>query len=170
MSISFFRSGFDPKTIHPVQIKNIPLLIRPFYEPGSSPSVISNKDSMDDKVPKIIVRDNQVSMNVSLPTNGYINNSSLNEIIKTFGEHKTHLNLMQLSATCFSACFDERANKLEPLVNALSSNFSVSFEKGFTLITIRHYNDELIEELTKGKKVYFEQKSPSTIQLLTKIK
>ena len=77
---------------------------------------------------------------------------------------------MHHSAVSFSACFDERANKLEPLVKSLSSQFSVNYEKDFTLITIRHYNSELINELTAGKKIYFEQKDQSTIQLLTNIK
>lgn len=168
--VYYGASIIHPKTIHPVQRKNIPLFVRSFYNPESIPSIISQETSMDDKVPKIIVRDNQVSTHISLKTKGNITSADLITIIKTFGEHKTHLNLMQHSAVSFSACFDERANKLEPLVKALSEQFSVTYETGYTLITIRHYNNELITELTDGKKVYFEQKDQSTIQLLTKEK
>jgi aspartate kinase len=164
--VYYGASIIHPKTIQPVQRKNIPLLVRSFYNPESSPSIISQETTMDDKVPKIIVRNSQVSIQISLPTKANITNADLISIIKTFGEHKTHLNLMQHSAVNIYACFDERANKLEPLVKALSKQFSVNYETGYTLITIRHYNNGLINELTAGKKVYFEQKDQSTIQLL----
>jgi len=124
---------------------------------------------MDDKVPKIIIKDSQVSLKINLSNMGNISDGDLISIIQIFRDHRTHINLMHHTAVSFSACFDERGNKLEPLVNALSSKFSVNYEKDFTLITVRHYNGELIKELTIGKKIYFEQKDQSTIQLLTKV-
>jgi len=168
--VYYGASVIHSKTIHPVQSKNIPLLVKSFYNPEISPSVISNETSMDDKVPKIILKDKQVSINVTLLNMSNITDTDLMDILKIFGEHRTHPNLIHHSAVCFSACFDERANKLEPLVKALRSKFSVNYEKDYTLITIRHYTRELIEELTDGKKIYFEQRDQSTVQLLTNVK
>jgi aspartate kinase len=167
--VYYGASVIHSKTIHPVQRKNIPLLIRSFYNPDTNPSIISKETSMDDKVPKIIIKVKQVSVHISLPNLGNINSNNLITIIKTFTEHRTHINLMQRSAVSFSVCFDERANKLGPLVKALAEKFDVKYETGFTLITVLHYNGELIKELTIGKKIYFEQKDQSTIHLLTKI-
>ena len=166
--VYYGASVIHPKTIHPLKIKQIPLLVRSFYNPDSSPSVISHETTMDDKVPKIIVKDNQVSMNISLQNTANITEADMVTIFSLFSNHKTHINLMQQSAVSISVCFTERANKLGPLVNALNEKFAVKFETGFTLLTIRHYNGELIHELTIGKKIYFEQKDQSTIQLLTK--
>lgn len=165
--VYYGASVIHPKTIHPLKTKNIPLLIRSFYNPGDAPSVISKETSMDDKVPKIIVKDNQVSMNISLQNSSNITEDDLVTIFKLFSNHKTHINLMQHSAISVSVCFTERANKLLPLVNALNEKFAVKYVPGFSLLTIRHYNGELIDELTIGKKIYFEQKDQSTIQLLT---
>ncbi|HEY9115212.1 MAG TPA: aspartate kinase [Bacteroidales bacterium] len=167
--VYYGASVIHPKTIHPLKIKKIPLLVRSFYNPESSPSIISHETSMDDKVPKIIVKDNQVSMNISMQNMANITEDDMVAIFRLFSEHKTHINLMQHSAVNFSACFDERANKLGPLVKALSEKFAVKYETDFILITIRHYNGELINELTIGKKIYFEQKDQSTIQLLTRV-
>jgi aspartate kinase len=39
-------------------------------------------------------------------------------------------------------------------------------EKGLTLLTIRHYQVALLDELTKGKTVVLKQQTPETVQVL----
>jgi aspartate kinase len=75
---------------------------------------------------------------------------------------------MQHSAVSFSVCFNGDEEKLESLIEALKDTFSLRYNTGLTLITVRHYNEEIIDQLTGGKKIYLEQKSRSTIQILVK--
>ena len=75
---------------------------------------------------------------------------------------------MQNSAVSFSVCFNEDVVKLEALLFDLKKEFLLKYNTGLQLITIRHYNDDLVDKLTRNKKVYLVQKSRITVQLLVK--
>ena len=75
---------------------------------------------------------------------------------------------MQHSAVSFSVCFDEDEIKLKALADELKGEFLLKYNSGLQLITIRHYNDNLVKNLTTGKNIFLEQKSRSTIQLLVR--
>ncbi len=76
--------------------------------------------------------------------------------------------MMQNSAVSFSVCFNEDLVKLEALITELKDDFSLKYNTGLQLITIRHYNDELINKLIGDKKVYLFQKSRVNVQFLVK--
>lgn len=169
IELAFYgASVIHPKTIQPVQQKKIPLFVRPFYEPGNTPSVISDDKSEDDQFQKLIVKDNQVLFSIGSKDLAFIAEENLTRIFDAFSKQKVHVNLMQHSAVSFSVCFDDNATKLGALVADLGSEFLVRYNQGLQLITIRHYNDEIIRKLTEGRKIYLEQKSRATVQLLIK--
>ena len=169
IELAFYgASVIHPKTIQPLQKKNIPLYIRPFYAPDHDPSVISDDNSMDDKIPKIIVKDNQVLLSIQSKNLEFIAEDHLTTIFEAFSRHKIHINLMQHSAVSFSACFDYRQNKLEGLLRDLKKEFPYRYNTGLQLLTIRHYTEEIIKELLEGRQVFLEQKSRSTYQVLVK--
>jgi len=73
---------------------------------------------------------------------------------------------MQNSAVSFSACFNYDKKKLNSLLEDLNKSFSVKYNSGLQLITIRHYNDHLIDEIERDNKIFLVQKSRVTVQLL----
>jgi len=46
--------------------------------------------------------------------------------------------------------------------------FKVLYNEDLELMTVRYYNDETIEELTKNKIILLEQKSRFTVQMIMK--
>ena len=169
IELAFYgASVVHPKTIQPVQYKNIPLKVRSFYEPESAPSVISRDNREDDKVPKIIVKPNQLLLSIGARNLAFIAEEHLTTIFDVFHQHKIHINLMQHSAVSFSVCFDEDEDKLAGVKKLLQKEFTLKYNAGLTLITIRHYNDEIVNKMTNGKKIFLEQKSRSTMQVLVK--
>jgi len=167
IELAFYgASVVHPKTIQPVQHKNIPLKVRSFNNPESDPSVINNETSHDDQVHKVIVKDKQVLLSIASRDLSFIAEDNLTGIFKAFSRNKIHINLMQHSAVSFSVCFDEDNDKLQALMAALKDDFRLTYNKGLTLITIRHYTNELLEEFTSGKNIFLEQKSRSTVQVL----
>lgn len=157
-----------PKTIQPVQQKNIPLYVRSFSHPSGNPSVINEESKHDDSIYKIIVKENQTLLSIASRDLTFIAEENLTRIFDAFATHKIHVNLMQHSAVSFSVCFNEDAEKLESLVQVLKEPFSIKYNTGLTLMTVRHYNEEMIEKLTAGKEIFLEQKSRSTVQLLVR--
>lgn len=169
IELAFYgASVIHPKTIQPVQQKNIPLFVRAFYDSKNSPTVISDDTSEDDKHQKIIVKDNQVLFSIASRDLAFIAEENLTRIFNTFSAQKVHVNLMQHSAVSFSVSFNEDQAKLQILVDELSEEFEVRYNTGLQLITIRFYDDAIIDKLTSGKKVFLEQKSRTTVQLLVR--
>ena len=167
IELAFYgASVVHPKTIQPVQHKSIPLKIRSFYEPESEPTVINSETSKDDQIYKVIVKVNQVLLSIASRDLAFIAEENLTGIFEAFSRNKIHINLMQHSAVSFSVCFKEDADKLQSLMAELKETFRLTYNKGLTLITIRHYTNELLEEFTSGKNIFLEQKSRSTVQVL----
>ncbi len=164
----FGASVIHPKTIQPLKQKNIPLFVRPYYDSSLSPTSITNDKSNDGSMPGIIVKDDQVLLSISTLNLSFIAEENLKHIFDAFSKNKIHINLMQNSAVSFSVCFNKELTKLEALLSDLEENFKLKYNTGLQLITVRHYNDELVDELIGNKKVYLIQKSRVTVQLLVK--
>ena len=169
IELAFYgASVVHPKTIQPVQRRNIPLYVRSFYQPDDPPSQITDDTSDDQSIHKIILKDKQVLLSIGARDLSFIAEENLTRIFDAFSKHKIHINLMQNSAVSFSVCFDEDELKLQALVDELNEEFILKYNTDLQLITVRHYNLGLINELTAGKNIFLEQKSRSTIQLLVR--
>ncbi len=159
-------SVIHPKTIQPLKQKNIPLFVRAYYNSSISPTVITDDTSKDGLLPSIIIKDNQILLSISSFDLSFIAERNLTDIFDAFSTNKIHINLMQNSAVSFSVCFNEDLSKLESLITHLSNNFNLKYNTGLKLITIRHYNENLIDELIGNNKVYLFQKSRVNVQFL----
>jgi aspartate kinase len=116
----------------------------------------------------IIVKDNQVLLSLGTKNLAFIGEENLTRLFAAFNANKIHINLMQHSAVSFSVCFDHHAENLKNLLDALEDEFQIKYNVGLQLITLRHYFPELIAKMTKNKKIFLEQRSRSTFQVLLK--
>jgi aspartate kinase len=157
-----------PKTIKPLQNAGISLLVKPFYAPNESGTLISDKADKQNLIPAIIVKKNQVLISISTTDFSFITENHLSELFATFANLHTKLNTMQISALSFSVCIDYDANRFQKLQDLLAKVFKFKYNEELELITIRHFTREKIEELSAGRKVYMEQLSRNTAQLVVK--
>jgi aspartate kinase len=63
---------------------------------------------------------------------------------------------------------DDRAEKIEKLALGASEIFDVQVTGGLSLLTIRHYNDEIVGEMINKTSILLRQQTPETIQVLMK--
>ena len=167
IELAFYgASVVHPKTIQPLQKNNLTLQVRSFWEPHATPSLISDNSGDDDKVPKIIVKKNQTLLSISSRNMDFIGEENLFLIFKTLNKHKIHINLMQNSAISFSVCFNHDEKKQKALVEELEKIFYIKYNSGLTLLTFRHYNNDILKRYTSGRKVFLEQKNRTTAQFL----
>lgn len=158
-------SVIHPKTIKPLQNKKIPLYVKAFMDPTNDGTCVGKKDNVQFKTPIIIVKKDQKLLSISTIDFSFIAEENLSEIIGLIGKHSVKINTMQNSAMTFSCCVDDDDN-IEDLIKDISKKYKVYYNNPLELITIRHYNDEVIKELQKGKELLLEQRSRSTIQLV----
>lgn len=154
-----------PKTIKPLANKNIPLHVRCFLKPELPGTIISNKP-VHNLPPVIVLKKHQVLMELSSKDFSFVEEKPMSQLHEMFAAVKISPNLSQNGAVGLLRCLDDKPEKIEKLALAASAIFDVQLERDLTLLTIRHYTEEKIKELTKGKIIVLEQKTPETIQVL----
>ena len=154
-----------PKTIKPLENKSIPLHVRCFLNPELPGTVISSKQ-VHNLPPVIVLKKNQVLMELSSKDFSFVEEKPMSQLHEMFATIKIRPNLSQNGAISLLCCLDDKPEKIEKLALAASEIFDVQIEKNLTLLTIRHYTEEKIDELTKGKIMVLQQKTTETIQIL----
>lgn len=156
-----------PKTIKPLQNKNIPLYVRSFLQPQEPGTVIGHFEKHL-PVPSFIFKMNQTLISLHPKDFSFIAEENLSKIFGHFAEYGVKINLMQNTAISFSVVVDHRPERLARLMPHLQENFRITYNEGLELITIRHYDEKTIDRVLVHKKLLLEQKSRYTVQLVVK--
>jgi len=154
-----------PKTIKPLQNKNIPLHVRCFLKPELSGTVISNKP-VHHLPPIIVLKNDQVLMELKSKDFSFVGEAYVSRLYELFETIRIRPNLSQNGAISLLCCLDDKPEKIDKLAALADEIFDVQLEKNLTLLTIRHYQQNVIDEVTKGKTILLEQKTMETIQVL----
>ena len=154
-----------PRTIQPLQEKNIPLIVRSFLDYDNKGTLINN-DNKSLSIPSFIVKENQVLISISDNNLSFIIEEHLSWIFFVLDKYDIRLNLMQNSAVRFSICIDYKRTSVNSLIEELSSRFKVYYNDSVKLFTISHYDQDSINKVITNKKVLLEQKSRNTVQFV----
>jgi len=156
-----------PKTIKPLQNAGIPLLVKPFNDPDAPGTIIGNAENQRFDKAIIIVKQNQVLISVSAKDHSFVSEQQLSQVYRIFAQNQVKVNVMQTSALSLSVCFDRVEERFEQLYNQLKQEFNVKYNDQLSLITLRHYQYSLLQQLTEGKTVLLQQTSRNTAQVVT---
>ena len=156
-----------PKTIKPLQNKGIPLYVKCFLDPSSAGTHIHDQH-LNHLPPIIVLKQRQVLLQLSSQDFSFVGEKPISRLYEMLSEIKIKPNLLQTGAVSILLCVDDKEERIDRLASAASSIFDVQVEKGLTLLTIRHYNESMLAEMTANKKIVLKQQSPETIQLLMK--
>lgn len=167
IELAFYgASVIHPKTLQPLQRKEIPLHVKSFINPRDKGTTVGKGVGIEPKVPCFIVKKNQVLMKLSSLDFSFIVEDSISELFKMLHDHQMKVDLIQNSAISFSVCVDNKFGKLEELLNLLKSRFKVVHHEGVSLYTIRHFDTEALTSLQNGKEILLEQRGKETVQLV----
>lgn len=158
-----------PKTIKPLQNKNIPLYVKSFLHPTSEGTAINGINS-ELPVPSFIFKVNQVLISILPKDFSFIIEENLSDIFSLFHKHKVKVNTMLNSALSFSVSVDHEEEKVNNLIQDLSILYKVKYNAGLELVTIRYYNQDTINRVTVNKDILLEVKSRHTCQIVMKDK
>jgi aspartate kinase len=155
-----------PKTIRPLQNKSIRLEVRSFIASDKEGTLI---DAFEERIeyPPIIVRKaNQVLIHFSAKDFSFIAENHMQEIFGAFAASRLRMNMMQNGAINFVAAVDNREEKINETVALLEANFSIKLTGDLDLLTIRHYNEAILNSELSNKTRWLTQQSQETIQVL----
>ncbi|WP_445383296.1 aspartate kinase [Robiginitalea sp. IMCC43444] len=169
IELAFYgASVIHPKTLQPLQRKEILLHVKSFIRPADAGTVVGKGKGIEPEVPCFIVKKDQVLMKLSSLDFSFIVEDNISDLFKLLHDHKMKVDLIQNSAISFSVCVDNRFGRLHDLLQQLKGRFKVVYQEGVSLYTIRHFNTEAIESLQQGKQVILEQRGRETVQLVVK--
>lgn len=163
-------SVIHPKTVKPIQNKGIPLFIRSFITPDCEGSSIGDYRTILPETPLYIFKNNQILISIFPKDFSFIAEDNLQIIFGILSELGIRVNMMQNSALSFSICIDNNAQLTSMLVDRLQRSFHVRYNENLQLVTIRYYNQAVIDSIVAGRPILLEQRSRSTEQLIVPTK
>lgn len=156
-----------PKTIKPLQNKNIPLHVKCFLDPSLPGTIISAKN-IKELPPIIIIKEKQVLMHLRSLDFSFVEGKPIGELYQLLQQLNIKPNLIQTGAIGLQLCLDDRNEKIEQLAATCSEMFDVQVEKDLSLLTIRHFNDELLSKMINNKQIILQQQTGETVQVVYK--
>ncbi len=157
-----------PKTIKPLQNNNIPLYVKCFLDKDQKGTVIQNEVNSIFYPPLIILKKNQILLQVTTKDFSFITEDNLSELYSMFHDLNIKVNLIQNAAISFVACIDNKEDKVKELVEKLAKDYKVFRNEDVELLTIRHYTPEIVFDLTKSRYILLDQKTRQTVQVIMK--
>lgn len=169
IELAFYgASVIHPKTLQPLQKKEIPLYVKSFLNPLLKGTSVSKGVDLEPHLPCFIVKRNQLLISLSSIDFSFIMEENISEIFRLFHDYKIKVNLIQNSAISFSVCVEDKFGQFNELNAILSKKFKVDFEENVTLYTIRHFDESAATTVEKDKTVLLKQISRETMQIVTK--
>ncbi|AIG29222.1 aspartate kinase [Flavobacterium psychrophilum] len=169
IELAFYgASVIHPKTLQPLQKKEIPLYVKSFINPLLPGTSVSKGKDLDPKLPCFIVKKHQLLLSLSSIDFSFIMEENISEIFSLLHLHKIRVSLIQNSAISFSVCLEDKFGNFDELKKTLSKKFKLSYNENVSLYTIRHFDEKAFQIVEKNKTVLLKQMSRETMQIVTK--
>ena len=169
IELAFYgASVIHPKTLQPLQRKEIPLYVKSFLNPKAKGTTIKKESFLAPSIPCFILKQNQIFLRLSSLDFSFIIEDNISDIFKLLHLYQMRVELIQNSAISFSVCITNKYDRLNELVSQLKHRFKVEVNNNVSLYTIRHFDQKAIEKIKKNKKkIILEQRTQDTIQFIT---
>ena len=159
-------SVIHPKTIKPIQNKQIPLYVRSFNDLNSPGTKVSSGITIEPIVPCFIVKKNQVLISISTRDFSFMVEDNISDIFKLLHTYQLRVNLIQNSAISFSVCVDNHFNHFDQFYDEIKLVFKASFIKGVDLYTVRHFTNNSLNKIHNLGRSILSQINKNTAQII----
>lgn len=158
-----------PKTIKPLQNKNIPLFVKSFLDPAGAGTTVNANPRLTRILPVFVRKENQVLFSLLPRDFSFVMGENLSSIFHLFMGHGIKVNLVEASAVSIDVCVDDEKPEIDMMLSDLKPDYSAIYNDNVELLSIRHYTSEAIERITKGREILLEQRTRSTVRFVVKI-
>ena len=167
IELAFYGASIiHPKTLQPLQKKEIPLFVKSFKNPLSNGTVISKGVDINPLVPCYIFKENLILLKISSLDFSFMVEDNISHIFKQLHDFKMKVDVIQNSAITFSVCFFDKYNKINELISNLEGKFKIQIHKNVSLFTIRHFDEKSIKKISNKRKLLLEQRTEKTVKLI----
>ena len=169
LELSYYGATvIHPKTIKPLENKEIPLYVKSFLNHEGEGTVVQKLTTFDALLPSYIFIEDQILVSISTKDFSFIAEDNMSFIFGALSKAKLKVNLIQNSALSLSLCFKNDEKKVAQFFDSIKDSFLARYNENVTLLTIRHYSEDVIDNMTKDKQIYLEQKTRNTARFILK--
>lgn len=169
IELAFYgASVIHPKTLQPLQKKEIPLFVKSFYHPEKPGTRVCKGQHIHPEIPCFIVKKDLLLISLSSLDFSFIVEKNISEVFALFAQYQIKVDLIQNSAISFSVCVENKYNTVDKLIAHLKAKYKVSYNDHVALYTIRHFDEKSLNSLEKDKTILLKQLTQKTVQLIAK--
>ena len=167
IELAFYgASVIHPKTLQPLQKKEIPLYVKSFEKPDQNGTEINKNLELSPKVPCYIFKNKMIFIKIFSLDFSFAIDENLSNIFEKIDECKMKVDVIQNSAISFSICLYDKYDQIDNLLKNLKEKFKIEVFKNTSLYTIRHFDEKSIKVVSEGKKLLLEQRTEKTVKLI----
>lgn len=155
------------KTIKPIQNKKIPLFVRPYLDPTETGTVISSENP-DYYPPVIVVNKDQILLHISTNDFSFVGEHHLSTLFKLFAKHRIKVNMMRNTAISFTVCSNNIQSRIKAFSEELSDEYNLQLDENLELVTMRHYTDKVLLNMTLDREVLYHERLKDTVHIVMK--
>lgn len=155
-----------PKTIKPLQNRNIPLYVRSFVDPDAPGTEVAANIAKTETVPVYILKQKQTLISVEPKDYSFALEDSWVKVFTIMQKYRLKANLIQSSAISMSISVDGTNKQLPEAIDEFMNDFRVKYNEGLNLLTIQNYNEYILESYSADVEVILLQKSRRTARIL----
>ena len=153
-----------PKTIKPLEAKNIPLYVRPFGDKNAPGSVITG--DVERAYEPIMIQKDQVLLNLHSRDLSFVLEEKFAKVFTTFDSHRIRINLVHNSAVNLYMAVDAAWHIDEAISELVAEGFDVEKMEDMEMVTIRYYTEELYHNYAFDKRIVIKQTTPHSLRLV----
>lgn len=154
-----------PKTIKPLQQKNIPLYVRPFGNKSAAGSIITG-DVERAYEPIMVQKSNQVLLNLHSRDLSFVLEEKFAKVFTIFESHRIRTNLVHNSAVNLYMAVDASWHIDDAISELKAEGFDVEKIEDVEMVTIRYYNDELYHRYAFDERIIIKQTTPHSLRFV----
>ena len=159
-------SVIHPKTLKPLENKNIPLYVRSFYNLKNKGTTVSKGQRLIPEIPCFILKQHQILISISAIDFSFMVEYNLSDIFKILHDYKLKVNLIQNSALSFSVCIEDKYDNFSKFLEEIKLKYNVTYFKNVSLVTIRHATDEAMNKIAQKGDILLKQVALGTVQFV----
>ncbi len=156
-----------PKTIKPLQNKSIPLYVKSFIDPAGEGTFIS-VEVEDTYPPMVAVEQDQALLHISTRDFSFVAEHHMSFLFKLIAELRIQVNMMQNTAISFVVCVNDIDDRIDTFIEKIQKDFKVILDRDLELITVRHFQKNVLDNLRRGKIILLEERMRQTVQMVAR--
>ena len=153
-----------PKTIKPLEAKNIPLYVRPFGDKNAPGTEITG--DVERAYEPIMIQKDQVLLNLHSRDLSFVLEEKFAKVFTTFDSHRIRINLVHNSAVNLYMAVDASWHIDEAISELVAEGFDVEKMEDMEMVTIRYYTEELYHNYAFDKRIVIKQTTPHSLRLV----